>query len=135
MNLAVDPVAWACRYRNSATSFSVVFAAREEVEGFGGRAARKSPYAGPSWSFTSVIGLEFAIVDGRSVQTIYAVALCQVSVVLRGKEVVAISPDDAFEVSRCSSAHCWLQHGIILKPGALPSIYIEEEALHLALIK
>ena len=31
----------------------MVLSARAEVEGFGGRAARKSPYAGPSWSLTS----------------------------------------------------------------------------------
>ena len=43
MNLAREPVAWAWRYRNSATSLSVVLLAREEVEGLGGREARKSP--------------------------------------------------------------------------------------------
>ena len=43
MNFAIEPVAWAWRYRNSATSLSVVLLARDEVEGFGGRDARKSP--------------------------------------------------------------------------------------------
>ena len=43
MNFASDPVACTCRYRNSATSLSVVLFAREDVEGFGGKEARKSP--------------------------------------------------------------------------------------------
>lgn len=43
MNLARDPTAFARRYRNSDINLSVVFAASVEVEGFGGRDARKSP--------------------------------------------------------------------------------------------
>lgn len=48
MNFAKDPTAFALKYRNSAINLSVALAAREEVDGFGGREARKSPYAGPS---------------------------------------------------------------------------------------
>jgi hypothetical protein len=55
MNFARDPTAFDRTYRNSEMSLSVVFAARVEVEGFGGREARKSPYAGPSWSLRSNI--------------------------------------------------------------------------------
>jgi len=43
MNLESEPVALAWRYRNSATSLSVVFAARADVEGLGGSEERKSP--------------------------------------------------------------------------------------------
>lgn len=43
MNFASDPVAWPWRYRNSATSLSVVLLASAEVDGLGGRDARKSP--------------------------------------------------------------------------------------------
>ena len=53
MNFASVPVACAWRYLNSATSFSVVLLASADVDGLGGRAARKSPYAGDSWSLTS----------------------------------------------------------------------------------
>ncbi len=53
MNLAREPTAFARRYRNSEINLSVVLAARSDVDGFGGRDARKSPYAGPSWSFKS----------------------------------------------------------------------------------
>ena len=53
MNFASDPTALARRYRNSEMSFSVVFAASVDVEGFGGSDARKSPYAGPSCNLRS----------------------------------------------------------------------------------
>ena len=43
MNLDIDDVAWPCRYRNSATSLSVVLSASADVEGLGGKEARKSP--------------------------------------------------------------------------------------------
>jgi hypothetical protein len=48
MNFAKDPTAFARRYRNSEINLSVVFAARVDVDGFGGSDERKSPYAGPS---------------------------------------------------------------------------------------
>jgi hypothetical protein len=43
MKVAREPVALARTYRNSEMSLSVVFAARADVDGFGGRDARKSP--------------------------------------------------------------------------------------------
>jgi len=43
MNFASDPTALARTYRNSEINLSVVLAARVDVEGFGGREARKSP--------------------------------------------------------------------------------------------
>ena len=55
MNLVSDPVHCPCRYLKSNTSFSVVLFARAEVDGFGGRLERASPYDGPSCILTSSI--------------------------------------------------------------------------------
>ena len=62
---------------------SVVREARSDVDGFGGREARKSPYAGPSWSFRSrVHGQNPVVVVREGSRTIYGLALCHVVVVL-----------------------------------------------------
>ncbi len=103
MNLAKEPTALARTYRNSETSLSVVFAARLDVDGFGGSAARKSPYAGPSCSLRSTGGLlekqepVLAWKIGRRL-TVDVLALCHVGIVGAGEEAIPVPANNALNV-------------------------------------
>ena len=111
----------------------MVLAARDEVEGFGGRAARKSPYAGPSWSLTSarqpkvsmlIRGVTHVV---QKILTIDVIALGKVSVMLGGEEVVSISADDAFEVPRMEARHVsWCIHHGHLECGPYPPFTLKK---------
>lgn len=80
---------------------SVVLLASADVDGFGGREARKSPYAGESCSLTSKqLQLECHEcweMDGK--RTIDGLALRQVAIVLAGEQGIAIATDNALDVA------------------------------------
>ena len=88
---------------------SVVLAARAEVEGLGGREARKSPYAGPSWSLRSADNIvRVTDVDGRVMGrrwswgerlTINRFALRHVGIVGARQQAVPVSTDDTLDVA------------------------------------
>lgn len=131
MNFDKVPVAFAWRYRNSATSLSVALLARADVEGFGGRLARKSPYAGPSCSLTSVAG---SVISGhvnirilRGTHTVDGLALRQVTVALLGEQLVAISSYNAFDVAACASVTVRVK-----ERADSPEVDIVEDTFHLA---
>lgn len=63
----------------------MVLLANDEVEGLGGREARKSPYAGDSCSLTSVIHKVPVQACKEAIRTIYCFALREVIVVLTSK--------------------------------------------------
>ena len=77
----------------------MVLAASAEVEGCGGRAERKSPYAGASCSLTSpsMLGLEGVVREQR--HTVDGLALGQVAVVLAGEQCIAVAAHDALDVA------------------------------------
>ena len=98
MNFANDPTAWPWRYRNSATSLSVVLFARDDVDGFGGREARKSPYAGDNCNLTSK-NHEDPFVVACEYRTIYRFALCKVAIVLPRQKTISVSSNDSLNIS------------------------------------
>lgn len=77
----------------------MVLLASDEVEGFGGREARKSPYAGDSCNLTSVIRKVLVRASEGVMSTIYCFALREVVVILTSKKTIPISTDNAFDVS------------------------------------
>lgn len=130
----MDPVAWASRYRNSATSLSVILPASAEVEGFGGREARKSPYAGASWSLTSARVrpvLAQGVFLGRSSKlTIDALALGQVVVVLVAEEAVPIPSNNPLDVAVSVSSGTSPIRSTAKIRANIPAVNVEEQALH-----
>lgn len=89
----------------------MVLLASDEVEGLGGREARKSPYAGDSCSLTSVIRKVPVRAYKRGMSTIYCFALREVAIILTSKKTIPISTDNAFDVtagvSVCFSKMNW----------------------------
>lgn len=94
--------------------------ARALVEGFGGRSARKSPYAGPSWSFTSsswsAVG-RCRVQRGGGGSTIDRLALCQVAVLLTCQQRVSVAAHNTLNVTGGDVEKETFRHGCAAQGG------------------
>lgn len=99
MNFVNDPVHCPCRYLKSDTSFSVVLFASAEVEGFGGRLARASPYAGPSCSLTSSIDSHCVSCSSISVRQSIVWQCTYIAVVLSSEKSISVPSNETFQIA------------------------------------
>jgi hypothetical protein len=118
MNFVSDPVHCACKYLKSETSFSVVLSAKAEVDGFGGRLDRASPYAGPSCSLTSSTDSHCVNYARISIWHRMVRRGTCVAIVLSGQKSVSISSDNTFEVATVDVEKQACQYG---KQGSVVS--------------
>lgn len=98
------------------------------MEGLGAREAKKSPYAGPSWSLTSGAHKSVSAIGRRQIEeklTIDRLALGQIGVILACEEAIPIPSDNTLDIAGAVSICTYFGHW-----NSLPAVDIEKKALH-----